>query len=102
MTGILCPACGRDDVGVTDSRPAAYGIRRRRACPCGERFNTVEVVAPSTADRALVVRTVIGPYGGAHVVAEDMILGHEVEIADLEKARLAERIAQAVNQVLGL
>ncbi len=40
-----CPFCGRDDTRVTDSRPEADGIRRRREClACGRRFTTLERV----------------------------------------------------------
>jgi transcriptional repressor NrdR len=38
-----CPFCGQADTKVTDSRPDADGIRRRREClACGQRFTTVE------------------------------------------------------------
>jgi transcriptional repressor NrdR len=38
-----CPFCGQADTKVTDSRPDADGIRRRREClACGQRFSTVE------------------------------------------------------------
>ncbi len=42
-----CPACGRPNSRVVDSRPVEEGnsIRRRRECPaCGKRFTTFEVV----------------------------------------------------------
>jgi transcriptional repressor NrdR len=40
-----CPFCANPDTKVTDSRPDADGIRRRREClACGQRFSTVERV----------------------------------------------------------
>lgn len=42
-----CPSCGHFGMDVKDSRPADYGIRRRRLCPsCGDRFTTFELIAP--------------------------------------------------------
>ena len=36
-------ACGSSSARVVDSRPTAYGIRRRRECAgCGKRFTTSE------------------------------------------------------------
>ena len=41
--GLACERCGRADSRVTDSRPAAGYIRRRRRCTgCGHRFTTHE------------------------------------------------------------
>lgn len=40
-----CPTCG-DVTEVLDSRVKHAGIRRRRVCPAGHRFNTEEVVLP--------------------------------------------------------
>lgn len=53
-TGIACPACGKVENGVKDSRAnkSDTSIRRRRRCVCGERFTTVEVVV--TGHRALL------------------------------------------------
>lgn len=40
---MLCPKCS-EETNVTDSRPAGYGVRRRRKCvKCGYRMTTVEV-----------------------------------------------------------
>jgi transcriptional repressor NrdR len=44
---VKCPACGKDDDRVVDSRSARDGmaIRRRRECgACNERFTTYEAV----------------------------------------------------------
>ena len=44
------PSCASLDVGVTDSRPAAEGTRRRRRCSaCGWRWTTYEVSAEAYA-----------------------------------------------------
>ena len=42
--GIICPHCGKASNGDTiDSRPTAYGRRRRRICEhCGKRYTTIE------------------------------------------------------------
>jgi transcriptional regulator NrdR family protein len=41
-----CPACGNLNTGVKDSRLSGKlglaAIRRRRVCPCGHRFTTME------------------------------------------------------------
>lgn len=43
-TALLCPRCGTGRVAVTDSRPSAKTIRRRRMCrACGYRWSTIEV-----------------------------------------------------------
>ena len=43
--GICCPECGSEHTEVTDTRPARYGIRRRRECKdCFYRFSTVEIL----------------------------------------------------------
>ena len=40
-----CAFCNNPDTRVTDSRPDADGIRRRREClACGQRFSTIERV----------------------------------------------------------
>lgn len=40
-----CPHC-QSEMGVKDSRPMPYGIRRRRVCPsCGFAMSTVEIPA---------------------------------------------------------
>lgn len=90
--GMLCPACGQADAsGVKDSRPQPGGTRRRRVCACGHRFRTLEVAVgtePVTLERVAV-------HGCVDAIrvrfAED----------DL-KRRLADRITEAVNAVLGV
>ena len=42
-----CPKCGRDS-GVRDSRVAPNGWRRRRVCPKGHLWSTLEVVVTET------------------------------------------------------
>jgi transcriptional regulator NrdR family protein len=44
MAKFRCSACGSPNTDVMDSRPtAAFRIRRRRLCKCGNRFTTVEI-----------------------------------------------------------
>lgn len=50
-----CPTCGTD-TDVVDSRPARYGIRRRRVCKnpaCKRRFTTKERISSETRSRQL-------------------------------------------------
>lgn len=58
-SGLRCPECGRKP-RVIDSRPRVDGgVLRRRECPKGHRFNTIETLAinpgsgSSFADSAL-------------------------------------------------
>ena len=47
--GILCPSCGAPGSRVSDSRSVDWGQaqRRRRDCVgCGQRFTTIEALAP--------------------------------------------------------
>lgn len=92
MTGILCPACGSADNGVTDTRAHRYGWRRRRACSCGERFTTLELVV---TEEPRVVQLAPMQGGVSPIV-------REVEPEERDLADLAERIAAAVDQVLGV
>jgi transcriptional regulator NrdR family protein len=49
---IECPACKRTTgQSVTESRDHKLGTRRRRACPCGHRFTTIEVNADNFESR---------------------------------------------------
>ena len=51
--GVACPACESRRSLVKDSRPAPYGIRRRRVCEsCAHRWTTLEVRADE-ADKAV-------------------------------------------------
>jgi hypothetical protein len=61
----LCPLCG-GGTGVSDSRPFANGIRRRRYCvQCGERLSTYEHVVGSDPRREqkILLRTIKELYG---------------------------------------
>jgi transcriptional regulator NrdR family protein len=42
VLGLRCPNCGGRHHQVKDSRDTQFGIRRRRECPCGARFTTLE------------------------------------------------------------
>jgi hypothetical protein len=42
VLGLRCPKCGGRHHRVKDSRDTQFGIRRRRECPCGARFTTLE------------------------------------------------------------
>lgn len=42
---IRCPACGKAETEVLQSRKTEAGKRRRRACSCGARFTTLETLA---------------------------------------------------------
>ncbi len=55
---LACPECGAD-TEVKDSRPRVdeRGIRRRRECQFGHRFQTVEVIVPKAG---VVVRPGVG------------------------------------------
>jgi len=44
-----CPVCGRLSARVTDTRGAGDIIRRRRECPEGHRWTTVELALPLDA-----------------------------------------------------
>jgi transcriptional regulator NrdR family protein len=62
MLGMDCPSC-RAPAPVLDSRPADDGaaVRRRRRCAsCGERFTTLERVAPADKLEAAVIAYVRG------------------------------------------
>ncbi len=56
-TGITCPACCSQETLVTDSRPSAGFLRRRRKCEQCERagirlrFSTIEIVVPGSEKR---------------------------------------------------
>ena len=39
-----CPKCGKD-TQIRDSRMAEHGVKRRRVCPNGHKFTTLEVMA---------------------------------------------------------
>lgn len=44
--GVRCPACQQRQSDVIDSRGTKSGkVRRRRKCPCGQRFTTYEQIA---------------------------------------------------------
>lgn len=46
MTAFRCRSCGGVDTEVIDTRrSAAFRIRRRRKCKCGNRFTTYEIPA---------------------------------------------------------
>lgn len=45
--GVRCPGCGQARSQVVDKRNAGNRIKRRRACVCGQRFNTIEIVQPT-------------------------------------------------------
>lgn len=48
MAHVPCPACGKTEARVTDSRGVDQTVRRRRVClGCQTRFTTVEVVIGS-------------------------------------------------------
>lgn len=55
--GLNCPECGKPSK-VFDSRPAevdgAQAVWRRRRCPDGHRFTSVEVVAGKAENHALL------------------------------------------------
>lgn len=40
-----CPSCGAES-RVSETRRSPTGMRRRRACACGGRFTTLEIVVP--------------------------------------------------------
>ena len=43
--GFICPQCGSNAIGVTETRPTFRGIRRRRKCSsCGFCFTTIEMI----------------------------------------------------------
>lgn len=41
---MTCPECGGQDSRVLDTRDVGEVVRRRRLCPCGEKFTTEEKV----------------------------------------------------------
>jgi transcriptional regulator NrdR family protein len=46
-TGLHCPACGKDQHIVLETRRRIGEVRRRRKCfKCGHRFWTVEIIEP--------------------------------------------------------
>lgn len=46
MSGLNCDKCGHSETKVSDTRPCAEGIRRRRTCcECNYRFTTYEIAA---------------------------------------------------------
>lgn len=57
--GITCPACGSTSTYVSDSRPAATHIRRRRLCrDCGARTSSIERVLPPGRGVTVIVSRV--------------------------------------------
>lgn len=44
MPGVPCPVCGSTKLAVVDKRDRPNKIWRRRQCPNGHRFNTIEQV----------------------------------------------------------
>ena len=41
--GFICTYCGSKEIQTIETRPTAYGVRRRRICSgCGMRFTTAE------------------------------------------------------------
>jgi transcriptional regulator NrdR family protein len=47
-TGLHCPACGKDQHIVLETRRRIGEVRRRRKCfKCGHRFWTVEIIEPA-------------------------------------------------------
>lgn len=61
--GFACPECGDTNIGVTDSRPHAAGIRRRRRCTSDHRFTTLEVIVDDADDAAVTaeIRDMLTP-----------------------------------------
>ena len=52
-----CPKCGHKTT-VAETRAVVSGIRRRRHCPCGGRFMTLELIVPDRTrinDRMVLV-----------------------------------------------
>ena len=45
---MMCPKCKQQDqLKTIDSRPAVYGVKRRKEClSCGHRFTTIEIAVP--------------------------------------------------------
>lgn len=93
-----CPACGRDDDRVVDSRPVDDGaaIRRRRECQgCAERFTTFE--------RLERPRLVVRKRSGAVVpfertkVLEGMARAAKSRISGPELAEAARRVERALR-----
>lgn len=112
--GMNCPECGNDELSVKDSRPAAYGIRRRRLCTsCGHRFTTYETAFDlRMLDRMLrQMEAVQGAVSVLHETARDLVSSQgkrvrdgaeiEFEIADLipksERAESIQHLRQAVE-----
>lgn len=63
MSKFACPACGRGDNMVKDSRSnvAADLVRRRRICTgCGERFTTFEVEMSAYVAAAALAKEALG------------------------------------------
>lgn len=59
-----CPKCGESS-GITDSRPAPYGIRRRHVCECcHHKFTTVEITAEEYKTLVDVCQAVVNLFEG--------------------------------------
>jgi len=44
---MYCPSCGSES-RVLETRRNSAGLRRRRACACGGKFTTYEIVVPDS------------------------------------------------------
>lgn len=92
MTGIACPFCGwGEGQEVTDSRPAEGYIRRRRRCPCGERYSTAEVVFRDDA------QMVVNRYQGTKVM---LTVGSIENLEQRSRAAIA-KVREAVDILRG-
>lgn len=105
--GVQCPACGHTDLQVKDSRPMAYGIRRRRRCTlCGLRCTTVEVLKQDSASvraafKVAHLLALLPPH--RRLVIERMILSlaHEATGGANEADTDAAAIAAAAQSLHG-
>ena len=64
---------------IRQTRPAADGLRRRRHCVCGHRYNTLEVVISDTPRR---------------------LQGMSLTTLDLDKKKLIAAVARALDDVV--
>lgn len=100
--GIICPHCGYDDSGVTDSRETIGGWRRMRVCKgCEGRFPTIEVLAEKHGQTGVL--TVAGgstAYKARHALLiqqlRAVIRGHEAWLALLESVEAMPEIKPIV------
>lgn len=59
MTSPSCPNCEGRLTSVVDSRDGEEYVRRRRVCPCGHKFSTIEIVANLSVGLKMPIRKVV-------------------------------------------